>query len=173
MINTRAVCDSHHVNEEVLEKTYLAALKELIDNAAEIVDTVKEGAALALEPVNKAEIARIDAEIISIQEAALTLHKAKQQMSVTDADYAAKVKEYSERMKALEAKRNELQDTEVKYAEVRAWLDTFIEQTMQTETLTKVDGTTMKMLVDRIIVRNEGIEVEFKCGVSITQGYQK
>ena len=155
----------------MLEKTYLAALKELIDNAAEIVDTIKEGAALALEPVNKAEIARIDAEIISIQKAALALHKAKQQMSVTDADYAAKVKECSNRMKALEARRDELQNTEVKYAEVRAWLDTFIEQTMKTDTLTTVDGSTMKMLVDRIIVRNEGIEVEFKCGVSIEKEY--
>ena len=36
-----------------------------------------------------------------------------------------------------------------------------------------VDGTTMKKLVDRIIVHNEGIEVEFKCGVSITQRYQQ
>lgn len=74
-------------------------------------------------------------------------------------------------MKALEAKRDELQNTEVKYAEVRAWLDTFIEQTMKTDTLTTVDGSTMKMLVDRIVVRNEGIEVEFKCGVSIEKEY--
>lgn len=44
---------------------------------------------------------------------------------------------------------------------------------MQTETLTKVDGTTMKMLVDRIIVRNDGIEVEFKCGVAIEKEYIK
>lgn len=97
--------------------------------------------------------------------------ESREQMSVTDADYAAKVKECSNRMKALEARRDELQNTEVKYAEVRAWLDTFIEQTMKTDTLTTVDGSTMKMLVDRIIVRNEGIEVEFKCGVSIEKEY--
>lgn len=60
-----------------------------------------------------------------------------------------------------------------KYAEVRMWLDTFIEQTMQSDTLTTVDGTTMKMLVDRIHVRNDGIVVEFKCGVAIEQEYVK
>ena len=55
----------------------------------------------------------------------------------------------------------------------RKWLDTFTEQTMQSDTLTTVDGTTMKMLVDRIHVRNDGIVVEFKCGVTIEQEYVK
>ena len=50
-------------------------------------------------------------------------------------------------MKELEAERNELQGTAAKYAEVRLWLDTFIEQTMQSDTLTTVDGTTMKMFL--------------------------
>ena len=31
----------------------------------------------------------------------------------------------------------------------------------------------MKMLVDRIQIRNEGIVVEFKCGVAIEQEYVK
>ena len=173
VINSRAVCDSHHVNEEVLERTYLAALKELIDNAEEVIETVKEGAVLALEPVNRAEIERIAAEIMNLQEAALALHKAKQRLEIGEQDYAAKVKEYRARMKELEAKRDELQDAEVKYAEVKTWLDALIEQTMNADTLTQVDSTTMKMLVDRIIVKNEGIEVEFKCGVSIKKAYEK
>ena len=74
-------------------------------------------------------------------------------------------------MKALEAKRNDLQGTAAKYAEVRTWLDTFIEQTMQSDSLTAIDGTTMKLLVDRIQIRNEGIVVEFKCDVAIEQEY--
>lgn len=48
-----------------------------------------------------------------------------------------------------------------------------IRDTMQSDTLTTVDGTTMKMLVDRIHVRNDGIVVEFKCGVAIEQEYVK
>ena len=94
-------------------------------------------------------------------------------MEIGAVEYASRVKEYSERMKELEAECNELQGTAAKYAEVRMWLDTFIEQTMQSDTLTTVDGTTMKMLVDRIHVRNDGIVVEFKCGVAIEQEYVK
>ena len=94
-------------------------------------------------------------------------------MSVSAADYAAQVKEYSEQMKALEAKRDELQSTAVKYAEVKIWFDTFIDQTMQNGEMETIDSTTFKMLVDRIIVRNSGIEVRFGCGVSIEKEYVK
>lgn len=171
MINGRAECDSHHVNEEVLEKTYLAAFNELIENAGEIVETVKEGAGMMLEPENKAALEQIEEDIINVQEAVLALHRAKQKMAVTATDYAAQIKEYSEQIKALEAKRDELQSTEVKFAEVKEWLKTFIDQTMQSGDTDRIDGTTFKMLVDRIIVKNSGIEVQFKCGVSIEKEY--
>lgn len=171
--NGRAVCDSHHVNEDVLEAAYLTAMRGLVDSAEEVVAAVRDGAELALEPENKAAMDRIDEETIQLQEAALALHKAKQRMEIGSVEYASRVKEYSERMKELEAERNELQGTAAKYAEVRLWLDTFIEQTMQSDTLTTVDGTTMKMLVDRIHVRNDGVVVEFKCGVAIEQEYVK
>ena len=76
-------------------------------------------------------------------------------------------------MKALEARREELQTTELQYAAVKVWLDTFIEQTMREDAVTTVDGTTLKMLVDRILVKNDGIEVQFSCGVSIEKEYVK
>ena len=157
--------------EDVLEETYLAALNELIENAGEVVDTIKEGAGLAMEPENKAALAQVEEDIIQLQEAVLALHKAKQQMSVTATEYAAKVKEYSEQMKVLETKRDELQETETQYAAVKVWLNTFIEQTMQEGAITTIDGTTLKMLVDRILVKNDGIEVQFSCGVSIEKEY--
>ena len=44
---------------------------------------------------------------------------------------------------------------------------------MQVDALTKIDGVTMKMLVERIIARETGIEVVFKCGVAIEKEYAK
>lgn len=109
--NGRAVCDSHHVNEDVLEATYLTAMRRLVDSAEEVVEVVRDGAELALEPENKAAMDRIDEETIQLQEAALALHKAKQRMEIGSVEYASRVKEYSEQMKELEAERNELQGT--------------------------------------------------------------
>ena len=93
IVNGRAECDSRHVNEEVLEATYLATMRTLVDSAKEVVEAVRDGAELALEPENKAALHRIDEEIIALQGAVLALHKAKQRMEVSAADYAAKVKE--------------------------------------------------------------------------------
>jgi len=170
-VHGRQACDSHHINEDVLEATYLAALKELIDNADEVIEIVKDGVQMSMEPENTACLAEIEEEIIQLQQAALDQQAAKQQMEIGAAEYAAKVKEYSERMRALEDRRESLQSVDLKYAEVRAWLDTFTEQAMQADALTKIDGVTMKMLVERIIARETGIEVVFKCGVTIEKEY--
>ena len=171
ILNGRSKCDSHHINEDVLEATYLAVLNELIDNASEIAGMISEGADLAMSTENSAALEQIDNEIIALQEAALDLHKAKQQMKIGAADYAAKVKEYSEKMRALEEQREELQTTELQYAAVKVWLDTFMEQTVKEGAITEVDRTTLKMLVERILVRDDGMEVIFKCGVSIEKEY--
>ncbi len=93
IVNGRAECDSRHVNEEVLEATYLATMRTLVDSAKEVVEAVRDGAELALESENKAALDRIDEEIIALQEAAFALYKAKQRMEVSVADYAVKVKE--------------------------------------------------------------------------------
>ena len=173
IVNGRSECDSHHVNEEVIEKTYLAALNDLLENAGEIVETIKNGAGMAMEPENRAALEQTDDEIIQLQEEALELHRSKHRMEVSTMDYESKITELKARMKALEARRAELQSTAVKYAEVRVWLDTFIEQTMQSGMVTAVDGTTLKMLVERILIRDKGMEVQFKCGVTIEKEYVK
>ena len=51
--------------------------------------------------------------------------KAKQQRSVTAADYTTQIKEFSQQMQELEARQAELQTTENRCAEVRMWLDSF------------------------------------------------
>ena len=78
---------------------------------------------------------------------------------------------FQHRIQLDHSKKWLLQSTDLKYAEVRAWLDTFTEQTMQGDALTRIDGVTMKMLVERIIARETGIEVIFKCGVAIEKEY--
>ena len=109
--------------------------------------------------------------IIDLQNAVLELHKAKQQRSVTAADYAAQIKEYSQRMQELEAQQAELQTTENRYGEVKLSLDTFAEHIQSGDIMNADDGMIMKQLVEQIIVNEDGIEVHFKCGVVTTHEY--
>ena len=103
--NGRAVCDSHHVNEDVLERTYLTAIRSMAEDADEIIAAVRESAELALEPQNAAALDAVQQEIIKIQEAVLELHKAKRQLSVAGADYVAQIQSYKERMMELEERQ--------------------------------------------------------------------
>ncbi len=101
----------------------------------------------------------------------LALHKAKQQRSVTATDYAAQIKEYSERIQALEAQQAELQSTENRYSEVKMWLDSFAEHSQSGGIMNADDGMIMKQLVEQIIVNDDGIEVHFKCGIVASHKY--
>ena len=99
------------------------------------------------------------------------LHKAKQQRSVTAADYAAQIREYGEQMQEPEAQQAELQTTENRYAEVKLWLDTFAEHIKSGAIMNTDDGMIMKQLVEQVIVNDDGIEVHFKCGVVAIHEY--
>lgn len=169
--NGRTVCDSHHVNEDTLQSTYTAAIRDMIEDAEEIMTAVSESAGLVMEPENQAALAKVEQEIIDLQNTVLELHKAKQQRSVTAADYAAQIKEYGQRMQELEAQQAELQTTENRYAEVRLWLDSFTEHIQSGAIMDADDGMIMKQLVEQIIVGEDGIEVHFKCGVIAEHEY--
>ena len=167
------MCNSHHVNEETLEATYTAAVRQMADNAAEIIEAVREGTQIAMQPENAAALEAIEQEIIMLQEMALELHKNKQHGIVTEEKYNAEIRVCSERMKVLETQQAELKTAATRYAEVKVWLDAF-EKAMQDGSIgTASDAALMKTLVERIIVNDDGIEVEFKCGASVKQEYVK
>lgn len=101
----------------------------------------------------------------------LELHKAKQQRSVTATDYAAQIKEYSERIQALEVQQAELQSTENRYSEVKMWLDSFAEHIQSGGIMNADDSMIMKQLVEQIIIKDDGIEVHFECGIVASHKY--
>ena len=169
--NGRSSCDSHHVREDVLRKTYLAAIREITDNADEVLDAVKISITAECQGDTGDRLREIEDQIIALQEKALALHKAKQRMEVSAADYAAQVKQYSDRMKALEAERDEAAQTANQYTELRVILDAF-EHGIKDGTIMSTDDTAiMRSMVEQIIVREKEIEIEFKCGVTIRQEY--
>lgn len=171
IVNGRRECDSHHVNEDTLQHTYTAAISDMIEDAEEIMAAVKDSAGLVMEPENKAALEQVEQKIIDMQNAVLELHKAKQQRSVTATDYAAQIKEYSQRMQELEVQQAELQTTENRYSEFKMWLDSFAEHIQSGDIMNADDGMIMKQLVEQIIVNDDGIEVYFKCGIVASHEY--
>lgn len=171
--NGRAACDSHHVNEETLQRTYTAAVQEMIADAEEVIRLVQDSTGLVMEPENTAELARVEQEIIELQEAVMEIHKAKQKRGIGAAEYAEKIREHSQRMQELEARQEELQTTENRYNQIKVWLDNFARHIQSGEIMNSEDSQIMKQLVEQIIVGADSMEIQFKCGMIVKQKYVK
>lgn len=172
IINGRAKCNSHHINEDALQRTYIAAIRAMIDDADNIMETIRESAGLTLAPANHDTLNTVANRIIEIQQAVLELHKAKLTGGITDGQYNDSVKEYGEEMKRLETQQTELQTAETRYSAVSAWLTAFGDHIKSGSILDADDDVIIKQLVEKIIVRDTDMEIRFKCGGSITQKYE-
>ena len=155
----------------MLEATYIAAMRTIMDTASDVTDAIRSTADVVMESENNTRLDAIETEILGIQSEALELHKAKQRLEVGAAEYEARKKELQEMMKTKESERAALESSTLKYAEVRAWLKAFDEGINSGKLLTATDCEIMRMIVDRIIVKDNGIEVCLKCGVSIGQEF--
>jgi hypothetical protein len=169
IINGRAVCDSHHVNEEVLQKTYLEALQSLLDGSEEIIEMIEQSAMEAMH--SDAASNTVDQQIIAIQEEVLTLHRQKQRLAITEEEYQLRLEAFGEQLKALEEQRKQDRTAENRYAAIRLWLDAFKEHAENGDLMNDDDGSIMKALVETIVVKEESIEIRFKCGVTIEREY--
>ena len=99
------MCDSHHINEDVLYATYHAAVQALVEDAGSI-RTLESAREKELQPRNKAAMDEVEQQIIELQERVLDLHKQKRAMKISDAYYNAQVNDYSQQLGALEGRQH-------------------------------------------------------------------
>ncbi len=126
-----------------------------------------------MSPQNREELEKIENEIIDIQETTIKLIKDKQQGNIVEDVYNGEIEKHSNRMKQLEERQSELKASALRYTEVNMWINAFEKAMTENDDETKSDTVLMKILVDRIIVNENDIEVKFKCGASIKQEYIK
>ena len=129
-----------------MQRTYLAAIRDMLGDASEVINVVRDSAGLVMDSESKQALEAIDQEIIEVQEAVLALHKAKQARSVSAVDYATHIQEYSQRMQQLEERQQSLKTADIKYAEVKLWLDNFERYINDGSILNMDDSTVLKQL---------------------------
>lgn len=171
IVNGRAVCDSHHINEDVLYATYHAAVEAMIEDAGALLEVIQTETEVEMQPRNKAAMDEVEQQIIELQERVLDLHKQKRAMKISDAYYNAQVNDYSQQLGALESRKQALQTADARYATVRMWLADFRQHMQEGDATDDRDGSIMKTLVEAIIVWDDRIEVRFKCGATVEQKY--
>lgn len=167
ILNGRGVCDSHHVNEDVLEQTLRAAF----DGMEEALDAVKESCAVILDTGSREELDQVQQEIVAIQEAVLNLHKDQQQGKISNTDYELQILSYSQRMEELQARQKELKETAGRYAEVKYWLEAYKEHITCGEKLDTDDAIVIRQLTDRIVVYEDRLEIHLRIGDTLEQKF--
>ena len=173
MKNGRDVCDSHHLREDTLHKTYIAAIKKLVSDYNEVIETIDESARMILGDQSMPSLSEIGNEIIEIQSKVLKAHKDKNKNIITEIEYTKQIELYSEELKKLEQKQQELQTTASKYALLQDWLKAFKDH-MDDGRLTDVfDGVLVREMVEHVIVHSDKITVKFKSGITVEQEYVK
>ena len=60
IVNGRAVCDSHHINEDVLYATYHAAVKAMIEDAGALLEVIQTETEVEMQPCNKAAMDEVE-----------------------------------------------------------------------------------------------------------------
>ena len=60
-----------------MERTYSAAFRQMTENANEVIETVREGAKLAMEPENREKLTQVEQDIVALQEKVLGIHKRR------------------------------------------------------------------------------------------------
>ena len=171
--NGRAACDSHHINEDVLERTYRAAMESLIGDADDVLDVVTESCGAVLADENHAELDAVQQQIIELQEAALTLHKSKQQYGISDAAYDAQVKEDSRQMAELQQRQQELKAQSTRYAEAKYWLDEFRTHMQAGDGMNTDDAMILRSMVEKIVVFDDRLKISLRCGVTIDEKWKR
>jgi len=166
--NGRAACDSHHINEDVLERTFRAA----IDGMDIVIDAVQNACEEVLDTGSRAELERVQQEIITIQEAVLALHKDQQQGLISNEDYDQKVAAYSQQMDTLQERQRELKATAGRYAEVKYWLDAYKEHVQSGKKMDTDDAVMIRSLTDKIVVYDDRLEIHLRIGEIIEQPYK-
>ena len=171
--NGKAECNLRDIREDMLERTYIAAVKDLAGDIDSIIDAVSSSAGLVLAPQTSQTLRDIDGQILEIQTEVMELHKVRQIGNLSMDEYNRNIGEYSDRIHALEEKKTELQNSQSRYALVQNWLDNFKEFVHQGSFDGMNKAMMVRALVDEIIVYDNEIEIHFKCGVIRRKKYVK
>lgn len=169
----KKTCNLSHVREDVLEATYLEAIRNLLGDPSEVTDVIRKNVNEVIGSELADQLDVIDSKILEMQNQVLELHKAKRQMAIGAAEYSAKLIEYSARIRELEKERDKIHDKSMEETEIRSWIRAFEQNVTTGSIMTAKDSAVMRSVVDKIIVKEYGIELHLKCGVEYWQGFIK
>jgi hypothetical protein len=169
----KKTCESWHVREDVIERTYEAAMRSIMGDMDDVIDAVKSSIDEDLKNETAEAIERIDQAIAEIQEKALQAQKDKTSGRLQQIEYNTLISEYSQKVQELEKEQDELKTMSNSQYAICAWLDNFKAAAGDGSIAKAENGFIMKQLVEQIVIYETEMEIRFKCGIACRQEYVK
>ncbi len=148
-------------------------MRKIVDDADDVIGAIQECIDEQFKDNKSMELAKIEKQIVAVQEKAVTARKDKMRGAITETQYTTIIEECKTEMQGLEARQKELQESAVGYANVAAWMRNFKDSISSGEIVNADNGFIMKQLVEQMIINDEDMEIRFRCGVSVTERYVK
>ena len=172
-INGADACHSRHIREDILIKTYVAAMKKMAGDYDKVIDTLQESADVLSKEYPVAKINETNEKIIEIQTAVMDLLRKRQKGIIDSNEYNQEIEKYQQELQENETKLNELQQTSTKVSHIKDWMREFKKHMETTQMDGKYDGVVLKKLVNNIKMFDDRIVVEFNYGIKVEQEYVK
>ena len=171
IVNGADACHSRHIREDILIKTYVAAMKKMSGDYNKVIATLQESADVLSKEYPIEKLKEISDKIIEIQTAVMKLHKKKQQGKIDSDAYNRKIEELQQELQENESKQLQLQQVTTKVSHIKDWMKEFGKHMETTQMDGKYDRAVIKKLVNKIKMYDDRIVVEFNYGIKVEQEY--
>ena len=171
IVNGADACHSRHIREDILIKTYVAAMKKMSGDYNKVIATLQESADVLSKEYPIEKLKEISDKIIEIQTAVMKLHRKKQQGKIDSDAYNRKIEELQQELQENESKQLQLQQVTTKVSHIKDWMKEFGKHMETTQMDGKYDRAVIKKLVNKIKMYDDRIVVEFNYGIKDEQEY--
>ena len=173
IVNGKDACKARHIREDILTKTYVAALKKMAGDYDKVMTTLQDSADVLSKEYPIEQLDEISDRIIEIQTEVMKVHRKKQQGKIDSDKYEQQIEKLKQELQENETKQLELQQATTKISHIKDWMKEFGEHLEAAQMDGKYDGVVIKKLVNKTKMYDDRIVVGFKYGIKVEQEYVK
>ena len=169
IVNGVNACHSRHIREDILIKTYVAALKKMAGDYDKVIATLQDSTDMLSKEYPIEMLNEVSERIIELQTEVMDVHRKKQRGLIDSSEYDQQIEKLRQELQENETKQHELQQATTKISHIKDWMKEFGEHLETTQMDGKYDGAVIKKLVNKIKMYDDRIVVEFKYGIKVEQ----
>ncbi len=162
-------CRAKPVYEKTLEQAFVRALNRLFENKQEILEQLQTAVVSEISDSCDDRTNEINGAIQELQIKMANAVTMLENEQINNEEYTRIRKEIISQIDNLQIKKHELLTEQSRMQLVEYRLDAIIQLLENGNMLQTFDKVIFKNLVDKMIVRNDKIDIEFQCGITVTE----